>query len=304
VGDFLLGAEILPGLAEADRLAGKPAVAETFSSTSTEKILVSREDRLLEETLAETGDELAAVEKRANVEPEEALSIQVARYLSRERREKLDEQIETLYGRVASELSDNPKDVAFALKKLQHAQDIVLEDMWRYEEALYWVAQIKKMLVTKHNLTRSGYSWGLFVFFYGLVWLILLIAGFFVDVAALVPGGRSFWFSALTGGIGGVVAILYNLSWHVSVKNDFDRQYVIKYLAQPLMGFILGGVIFLITNAVFVLFAFKPADAQLALLGGADLFQMLLGFVAGLHQPFIYNLIDRIVQSLSPTAKT
>lgn len=279
-------------------------MTETFSSIMTEKILVSTEDTLPEEVLAETDAHQAAVEKRAKVEPEETLAKQVTRYLGRERRERLDQQIEVLYDRVVSELNDNPKDVAFALKKLQQAQDIVLEDMGRYEEALYWVAQIKKMLVTKRNLTRSAYTWGLVVFAYALIWLAVLIAGFFVDTSDLIAGGRNSWFSTLTGGIGGVVAILYNLSWHVSEKNDFDRQHVIKYLIQPVMGLILGGVIFLLTNAVFVLLAFKPAEDQFAVPGGIDLFQMLLGFVAGLHQQFVYNLIDRIVQRLSPTAKT
>jgi hypothetical protein len=266
----------------------------------TEKVLAARIEIPPEESLAKTVEQSPVVEKREKFEPEEGLAKEVTRYIGRERRQKLDRQIETLYDRVAAELNNNPEDVIFALNKLKKAQGIVLEDMRQYEEALYWVAEIKKMLVTQHNFRRWSYSWGLFVFFYALIWLLILMAGFFVDITAFMAGGTGAWFSTLGGGMGGCVTILYNLSWHISVKQAFDRQYVMHYLVQPLMGCILGAVIFFMTNAAISLIKTPPADT----LSGIIAFQILLGFIAGFRQQVVYDLVDRIVRRLSPSKVT
>jgi hypothetical protein len=159
------------------------------------------------------------------------------------------------------------------------------------------------MLVQKRNLKRWSYTWGTFVFFYALIWLIIFIAGFFVDITGLITNGTRVWFSALIGGIGGVVAILYHLSWHVSVKQAFDRQYVMQYLLQPLMGFMLGAVIFFVINAGFSWTDEPPADEIKEYFGGAQIFQMLLAFVVGFRHQVVYNMIDQIVQRLSSSRK-
>jgi hypothetical protein len=288
---------------------------DTVSGIAAEKVTIAEEDILPEDALTKTGDHTLMVAEREIVEREESVTEQIIRYIGRERREKLDQEIMSLYERVADELSDSKDDAAFALKTLREAQDIVIEDISQYDEALYRVAVVKTMLVRKHNLRRWSYTWGMFVFFYAVVWLLLFIAGIeFVDLSDVTDVGqgaaalRSAWISALAGGIGGVMAILYSLSWRVAIKHEFDRQYVMKYLVQPVMGFVLGAVIFFITSAGFLLFSSSPvgstgSDAE-AFIGGPQLvaFQILLGFIAGFRQRVVYFMLDRIVQRLSPKA--
>jgi len=271
---------------------------------------VSEEDILPEDALTETGDHIIPVEKRSELEQDDALTEKVMRYIGRERRERLDQQIESLYNRVADELSDHRDDAAFALKTLSEAQDIIIEDPRQYDEALYRVAVVKTMLVRKQNLRRWSYTWGMFVFFYAILWLVAFVAGFFIDVGSMGGGGqavsegaaaiRSAWISGLSGGIGGIVAILYSLSWRVAIKHEFDRQYIMKYLVQPFMGFLLGAVIFFITSAGFLILGGTSEATQF--FGGDQLIfvQILLGFIAGFRQRVVYYMIDRIVQRLSP----
>ena len=173
----------------------------------TEKILSAQQEELPEDSIAQEEDYDLASQRRHRLEPDNILVQHTAYYLNPEQRKKLDRQIEELYNRVATELSSHPTDIAFALEKLKTAQSIVIEDARQYEEALYWVAQVKKMLVTKYTLRRWAYTWGLFIFFYGLAWLIVFIAGFFIDISELFFGGIAGWFSALAGGIGSVVAL-------------------------------------------------------------------------------------------------
>ncbi len=279
----------------ADSSDEKVATVNSLDGVEIENTLSERKEVLPEDALTETDDYNVAVQKRQTLEKDDILAKQVAHYLSREQRNKLDQQIEELYNRVAHELSDNPKDVVFALEKLKKAQEIVMVDMRQYEEALYWVAQVKRMLNTKHKLRRWSYSWGLFVFFYALIWLIAFIAGFFVDVATLGINTVG-WFSALAGGIGGVVIILTSLSWQVSIRQSFDRQHLMKYLVQPIMGFILGAVIFFIISTGFL--AVSTADNFAGT--GLVIFQILLGFIAGLSQEVVYKTVEYIIPRLSP----
>ncbi len=245
--------------------------------------------------------------ERAKVEKDDRLSEKVERYIGKERREALDHEIERLYDVVSNELSDNNDDVSFALKALSEAQDIVLEDIRQYDEALYRVAMVKTMLVRRRNLKRWSYTWGSFVFFYAVIWLALFVTaivftgninttvGAFAGQSGGLAAARAAWYSALAGGIGGVIGILYSLYWRVAVKQNFDRQYLMYYLVQPIMGFMLGAVTHLIITAGFLTFNAAGATSDITVI-----LQMVIGFIAGFRQRLVYEMIDKIVQRISP----
>jgi hypothetical protein len=83
---------------------------------------------------------------------------------------------------------------------------------------------------------------------------------------------RITWFLALAGGIGGTIGVLYNLYWHVAVKQDFDRHYVKSYLLQPIRGFLLGAVVHFIWMLIFSWLTLN------------FFFLILLGWIAGFRQ--------------------
>ncbi len=231
----------------------------------------------------------------------------VSRYVGKERRENLDMQIERLYEEVAKDLSVNKEDAEYALRTLSEAQDIILEDTRQYDEALYRVAVVKTMLARKRNLRRWSYTWGLAVFFYAVIWLAAFIAGFVTtdilraamgDVSEGVMAVRGAWFSALAGGIGGIISIFYSLYWHVAMKQDFDRQYVMYYLVQPIMGFILGALIYFIVVAGYLLFNVSDTAVDTVTAIG-----IVLGFIAGFRQRVVFEMIDRIVKKLLPRSQ-
>lgn len=294
---------------------------DSISGLVTEKIQVAEKDILPEDTKFSAGpvSNVLALANRAEVERDELVSQRVTRYIGRERRENLDKEIENLYLRVATELSAGKTDAEFALRTLSEAQDIILEDARQYDEALYRVAVVKTMIARKHNLQRWSYTWGSAVFFYAVVWLVALIAGFlFTDTIAsmlndattsdTVRAVQAAWFSALAGGIGGVCGILYSLYWHVAVKQDFDRQYVMYYVVQPIMGFILGAIIYFILGAgfIFLSFATDPdstvGDRTGTVLSSTTVIaiQVVLGWAAGFRMRFVLELVDKIVQKVSP----
>lgn len=266
-----------------------------LNSTLADKDLTTRKETLPEDSLTQVDNYNLTLQKRNNLNQDDTLAEQASHYISREQRRKLDFEIEDLYNRVATELLDNSKDVVFALEKLKKAQGIVIEDARHYEEALYWVAEVKKMLVTRHQLKRWSYSWGIFILLYAIIWLAMLGYGFFIDISKYGISETAGWFSVLAGGAGGVVTVLYNLSWQVSVQQAFDRQHIMKYLVQPIMGLILGAVMFFIVSAGFLVISSNGLGSS-----GLMAFTILVSFIAGLSQEVVYRLIESIVQRLSP----
>jgi hypothetical protein len=175
------------------------------------------------------------LDMQAELEAGSALAAQVTRYVGKERREQLDQEIERLYRQVEATLSDNQEAVAFALKTLREAQDLVFEKPYEYDQALYLVAHVRSMLIRRQNLGRWSYSWGIFVLCYAVIWLIALISGvgylIWLALAGTTPQSAvvlPVLFSGLAGGIGGVVDVLWvlyfrssSVFWPVTVKKLF-----------------------------------------------------------------------------------
>ncbi|MFC1975240.1 hypothetical protein ACFLXQ_02450, partial [Chloroflexota bacterium] len=289
------------------------AKVESMGGFVSEAIEVKEKDIIPEDTKLAGSDHIIDVKRRTKVDYDEEMTRKVTRYIGRERRENLDKDIERLYDEVALELSVNKEDAEFALKTLSRAQDIVLEDTRQYDEALYLVAVVKTMIARKRNLRRWSYTWGSFVFLYAIVWLTAFIAGFLFDTQISLYVGetntnvdavRAAWFSALAGGIGGVIGILYSLYWHVAMKQDFDRQYVMYYLVQPVMGFVLGAVVYFIIGSGFLLvnLAIDRSAESGEVLSSPTIIaiQIVFGWIAGFRQRFVFEMIDKIVQRVSP----
>jgi len=286
------------------------AAIGSVSGIVTDRTAVSAQDILPEDVMVKSGDAIIAVEKRDKLAKDPVQVEKIVKYIGPERRQKLDDEIEQLFQTVSNELSDNKDDAAFALKTLQEAQEIVIEDISDYDDAVYRVAVVRTMLVRKQHLRKWSYTWGMLVFGYAIFWLAAFVYGLlYVDLPVTVgmaPGAaalRSAWITSLWGGIGGVMAILYSLSWRVAFKQEFDRQYIMKYLVQPIMGFMLGAVIFFITSAGFLLFnpSANTSTGEMVV-GGSQMvaIQIILGFIAGFRQRVVYLLIDKIVQKIAP----
>lgn len=100
------------------------------------------------------------------------------------------------------------------------------------------------------------------------------------------------------GGIGGAVGALYSLWWHVADRQDFDRQYLMWYIVQPIMGMVLGGIIYLAIAAGFLVLQATPAVGPTNI--GSWLMPSLLACLAGFRQNFVYEVLDRIMAAFMP----
>ncbi|MBN1218013.1 MAG: hypothetical protein JXM69_03705 [Anaerolineae bacterium] len=275
---------------------------ESIGGMASQAMDIDARDLLPSDAAIPESDYILKVEQRAKVDEDAEKAREVTRYIGRDRRESLDREIERLYDIVANRL-DRAEEVTAAFKILREAQDIIFEDARQYDEALYRVATVKAMLAHQQHLGRWSYTWGLFVFFYALTWLVAFVAGLlFRDQLGVLLGSssemvnviKSGWFSAAAGGIGGVSGILYSLYWRVSHKRNFDPQYIMYYLTQPILGFVLGAVIYFIIAAGFLSFNREELLDSFVVIA----LYVLIGWIAGFRQRFVLEMVERIVRRI------
>jgi len=223
---------------------------------------------------------------------------------------ELASEIDDLYKAIVAELSTREALAEKALSLLQEARDTLLEDPRNYDIAELKVHQARAILQRVKDARAWGSSYGAKLLAYELAWLlVLLILLVFEKPIAMglsslwsVPStvaGMSMlfpmWTTMLWGGIGGVVGALYSLHWHVSVLQDFDKNQWMYYVVHPIMGVILGGIIYLIASAGFL-----AMGAEVTRLNEEQLrwLPALIACLAGFRQKFAYELLDRVMQVL------
>ncbi len=161
----------------------------------------------------------------------------------------------------------------------------------------------------RQTMFRWSYTWGLFIFFYGILWLVGLAIAY-LATTGLVSGleGSSHtkvtalvlaaWPVAAAGGIGGVFSLLKDLHEHVSIKQDFHRRHLMAYLVKPITGFALGFAMFFLLASGYL--AIRNEDGnQIAIdSGSVVMLQLLLGWIAGFRQQTVTDFIHQLIQSI------
>lgn len=284
-------APIMPQVHEA---AAKP-VAPGVMPDDTEDALPVRPDR--------TGDEKAIVISRLD------------EVLPTGWQKALHQQIDTLYKQVATEYSSPPANAARALTMLRDARSLLIESPEEYVNAEYRMMQVRAMIDRMKESRTQSVHYGPRILGYEAAWLVLLLLGL-VFAAPLTS-----WITRLGnvsgspllnlypiintmmwGGIGGVVGALYTLWWHISQEQDFDRQYLMWYMVQPLMGVVLGGIIFLVLAGGFLILNVSLSDTQTS--EGARLLPYLAAVLAGFRQNFVYDQLERLISLFTPSNRT
>ena len=101
------------------------------------------------------------------------------------------------------------------------------------------------------------------------------------------------------GGIGGATSAMWSLYYHISVQRDYEPIENLWYYTQPLIGMVLGGIVFLIMGAGFLVVDATPTVGVGSM--GARLVPAVIAVIAGFRQTVVLDLIERIVGLIVPT---
>jgi hypothetical protein len=234
---------------------------------------------------------------------------EILAYIGDDQRQRLWKHIVTLYDEVPKVLvNDELQDEALQL--LQEAQDILMEKPRQFDVAQYKVGQVQSILTRRRQTVRWTNTYGWLTFFYEGIWVWVLAVGIFYaprlvsSITATFGAAESLvsveqlWNTAAWGGVGGVLGALYSLYWHAAKVKDFDKQYLMWYVVQPVIGLIIGAALHVIIGAGFLTLIGEAAVTQGTPL---RLFPYALAVIAAFRQRFILELVDRVIQLVTGT---
>ena len=227
----------------------------------------------------------------------------------------LAREIDELYQQVGAELSSVAlqRKAERALQRLRLARDILIEDPRQFDEAEYQVNQVRLLLRRTAQSREGARRYSLCIFGYEVGWFILFVAGIILrtplanaltyitgqSVAELQANIVPLLVTMMWGGVGGVIGALYSLHWHVSEQQDYDPQFNLSYLVKPFMGLVLGGIIYLVVRTGFL--ALQATGSTTA--RAAEWFPFLVACLAGFRQTFAYEILDQLIQVITPTPR-
>ncbi len=240
-------------------------------------------------------------------------------------------EVDTLYKRVRNEVSSDRHIANRCLRLLHEARQVLLVAPGRYADAELKVEEVRIILRQAENSEKGAHSSARLIFLYGVGWFLVLLALLVMDQALAnwfktgplhlapmfpenlknsdgTPLGFSMvyyflpWLCMLWGGVGGVVGSLYSLRWYVS-RRQYDVEHNLSYLAHPIMGVILGGVVYFLFRAGF--FALQAAQASFGNMGAVEQILtaqspvlILISILAGFKQKFVYEMLDRVMRAI------
>ncbi len=227
----------------------------------------------------------------------------------------LHQEIDGLYKQVATEFASPPEKAERALSMLREARQVLLNTPEEYVAAEYRTMQVRALLDRMQVSRKKAVVFGPRILLYQAAWLVVLLA-LLIFAAPLtqwitrvgnVTGAALLNLypivnTMIWGGIGGIVGALYALWWHISEQQDFDPNYLTWYLVQPLMGVVLGGIIFLILAGGFLILQVDLTDEKAT--QGARLLPYLTAVLAGFRQNFVYQQFDRLIALFTPSQRS
>lgn len=233
-------------------------------------------------------------------------SSEVLAFVGEKPRKALWEETLELY-LVVPDVLANDAGQAGALRLLQEAQTILLENPRQFDVARYKVSQVRALVSQRHNVNRWSKTYGWGIFLYEMVWMVALLVGLFgarTVVSALwglVGGSGSadavlgLWNTMMWGAMGGMVGALYTLHWHVARLADFDKHYTMWYVAQPMIALLWGLLVHLLIGPGFI--------TGLDMTGAGrevrnTLFPYAVACIGGFRLQSLLELVDRGVQAI------
>ncbi len=225
-----------------------------------------------------------------------------------ERLEALWQQADALHARVKQEV--HRLSLARRLfDQIRLARDALLAGPAHFDEAERLLQEVDYRLALIQRVREWSYTVGMRIFFYELTWAVLLGGALFGVTPLVAHWGRWLGYEAVTGGLngaawlvialksliwgglGGVTGALHALWRHIARDQDFDKQYTMWYLTNPIMGVALGAFVYLVMQAG--LLSLTAGDVP-TITSAAAVF--VLAWIAGFQQNVAYDLVRRILR--------
>ena len=219
----------------------------------------------------------------------------------------LDEEIAQLYDEVKRVLAARREITGHALSLLREAREIVLTEPHRLGRAEYNLNQVRAILERTQDSRRQSSQRGFRVLLFLSLWLagtvgagvaLFLYGAELTRVANALLGSQSqvtahlhpFLWTLVAGSTGAVVGTILGFLTHIRSENDFDRQHVVRFAVQPMMGVVLGVLLYTFFSLLFL-----SMQIDLTARSITRALPVVLALPAGLWQEWIYASLYRMM---------
>jgi hypothetical protein len=213
-------------------------------------------------------------------------------------------QIERLYDEVKSQLRDSPQltERCFDLL-LQARQAYERHDHAHTEFFIQSTDALIKRSIKSAQASRSPVVLGLWV------WqMVALLIGVLIVALSYVTGLTLFGLPVATelivlirtlgwGMIGGVIGAIYNLTRFVQ-RREYDPAYAMHYFARPILGTLLGALLFVISQAGILAGNLIIGDFK-----AGPIFLYVFAVLAGFKQEYVGEFFDNLMKAMFGRSK-
>ena len=223
----------------------------------------------------------------------------------------IEEEIVNLYEAIDRFRETRRENTGHALSLLREAREIITGQPHRIERAQYNIQQARQIIERARSSRRRSRGMALRTFGFLILWLAGLgglgaaLYLYPLDVNEVIglisstTGWNTTHYTPLlwtvaTGGIGGCLGTISFLFERMRVHEEFDRQYILRSVIQPLMGVILGLIAYGLLAALF-----SSLDASIVGHPVTSFLPAALALPIGLWQVYVYAAIFRLTRLLT-----
>lgn len=220
---------------------------------------------------------------------------------------RIDEMLDKIYDRFSAETSKDTLEEV--LKLLKAARHTLIENPRDFDRAEYYTYRAKMLIDRFAAVRQESYRWtGLILLVYELILAVVVFFAWLKShslAASLasqgVPGWAvAPWTTMLASAMGAILGALWALVEHVSIKQDFNKQHRMWYLASPVKGLILGGILYFMIHAGTLAMGISTPDSAGGSLLEPDWFLLTLAVLIGFQQNVALDLFERFVKLIRP----
>ncbi len=206
---------------------------------------------------------------------------------------------------------NNIKTATALLELVRQARNEIMAGKDHFEEADRLLSEAEFRIDFYRRMVKSARRIGGWLLAYEVLWLIGLgVCVALLNLTQAKPSLQTvfttvdvsqFLNSLVWGGLGGVVGALYALWKHVADDQDFDSQYAMWYITNPVLGVALGAFVFLIIQAGFFSLT-AGANAGQTIQSAAVIY--VLAWICGFKQNVVYEIVRRILDVFRVNVQT
>jgi hypothetical protein len=253
---------------------------------------------------------LVGIPQGVDLTPEERAQ-QLRRPSVQKKLTELDRAIAGQYDRILQDnVSVSQPITDWCQNMLAEARTIVLNlQIEKLAKAEWDVEQVRARLdrAAESRKQANRFAWPIII--WGVIWFVAFVYLIFNTALVLqllnvtsrsdeLLNPEIFMQSLFFGGIGGVAAVFYHLFKYLPERN-FDSQYVLSYFGKPIMGMILGSIIYLaLFGARFVGLAVFGSQQVGTDLTGLKFVVWVFAIATGFKENLAFDMLNRVIKTV------